>query len=133
VSILFGLQRNDEATVDDEQLLALSVATERYAPDGTFVQGGVRVGMGFQPNHTHQRSTLEAQTAADFRANRLTFDGRLDNYRELAALLNLPSDSSVVLASFERWGEDCFAKLIGDWALALWSASLHLRVRSFDS
>lgn len=126
MSILFGLQRNDEARVDDEQLLALSVATERYAPDGTFVQGGARVGMGFQPNHTHQRSKLETQPAADFRANRLTFDGRLDNYRELAALLNLPadsSDSSVVLASFERWGEDCFAKLIGDWALALWSAN----------
>jgi asparagine synthase (glutamine-hydrolysing) len=58
VSILFGLQRNDEARVDHEQLLALSSATQRYAPDGAFVKGGLRIGMGYQPNYTHQRSKL---------------------------------------------------------------------------
>lgn len=124
MSILFGLQRNDETMVDEERLFALGRATERYAPDGTFVQGGLDIGMGYQPNHTHQRSRLEVQPINDFRGNRLTFDGRLDNYQELVTILSLAadsSDSSIVLKSFERWGEDCFAKLVGDWALALWS------------
>jgi asparagine synthase (glutamine-hydrolysing) len=30
-------------------------------------------------------------------------------------------DSVIVLAAFQRWGAECFAKFIGDWALALWS------------
>jgi len=126
MSIQFGVQRNDEGRVEDAQLRALSRATERYASDGTFVRDGVRIGMGFQPYHTHRRCGLEAQPALDPRGNRLTFDGRFDNHQELATLLNIPlgtADSQIVLASFERWGEGCFAKFVGDWALALWSAS----------
>ena len=126
MSIQFGVKRNDDGQVEDEQLLALSRATARYASDGTFVRDGIRTGMGFQPYHTHQRSGLEAQPALDLRGNRLTFDGRLDNHQDLASLLNIPletADSQIVLASFEHWGEGCFAKFVGDWALALWSAS----------
>jgi asparagine synthase (glutamine-hydrolysing) len=59
----------------------------------------------------------------------LTFDGRLDNSSELCELLNIchcdSPDSLIVLAAFERWGEDCFARLIGDWALALWDDRNH--------
>jgi asparagine synthase (glutamine-hydrolysing) len=124
MGILFGMQRNDCGKVEDEHLLGLSHATQRYAPDGTFVRGGMRVGMGFQPFHTHQRSVLEVQPISDRLGNRLTFDGRLDNYLELGEILDVPSgaaDSAIVLAAFEHWGESCFAKFIGDWALALWS------------
>ena len=32
-----------------------------------------------------------------------------------------PADSMIILAAFQRWGEECFAQLIGDWALSLWS------------
>jgi asparagine synthase (glutamine-hydrolysing) len=81
--------------------------------------------MGFQPYHTHLRSNLDAQPVVDTNGNMLTFDGRLDNHVELRTLLNIqndePSDSRIVLAVFERCGEECFSRLIGDWALALWS------------
>jgi asparagine synthase (glutamine-hydrolysing) len=81
--------------------------------------------MGFQPYHTHLRSNLDAQPTASAKGDMLTFDGRLDNHAELRALLDLqndePLDAQIVLAAFERWGEDCFSRLVGDWALALWS------------
>jgi asparagine synthase (glutamine-hydrolysing) len=55
----------------------------------------------------------------------LSFDGRLDNYRELADQLGLPiddnPDSNVILRAFAKWGDDCFRRFTGDWALALWS------------
>lgn len=56
----------------------------------------------------------------------LTWDGRLDNRRQLVRQLGNPlsiehSDVSIVAAAYERWGSGCFAKLIGDWALSLWS------------
>jgi asparagine synthase (glutamine-hydrolysing) len=82
--------------------------------------------MGFQANCTHLRSTLESQPVRDLLANMLTFDGRLDNYEELCALLDMRcseiSDSQIVLSAFERWGERCFSYFVGDWALALWSS-----------
>ena len=81
--------------------------------------------MGFQPYYTHLRSNLDAQPAAGASGNMLTFDGRLDNHLELRTLLDIQdnesSDSRIVLAAFERWGEECFSRFIGDWALALWS------------
>jgi asparagine synthase (glutamine-hydrolysing) len=81
--------------------------------------------MAFQPYHTHQRSNLEAQPEVDERGNMLTFDGRVDNHEDLCRHLSIHEsgvpDSRIVLAAFERWGEESFSHLIGDWALALWS------------
>lgn len=54
----------------------------------------------------------------------LVWDGRLDNREELAAALedsaqSLP-DSALVLRAFLRWREGCAAKLLGDFAFAVW-------------
>jgi len=127
MSILFGVRKAVGETVREEELFDLARATARYAPDGTFVSSIGRVGMVFEPYHTHQRSNLEHRPVRDDVGNLLTFDGRLDNYAELCHLLEIEdddtSDPSIVLAAFRRWGEACFSKVIGDWALALWSAT----------
>jgi asparagine synthase (glutamine-hydrolysing) len=81
--------------------------------------------MGFQPFYTHERSKLDAQPAMTARGNMLSFDGRLDNHKELHEEVEFPDkaapDSEIVLAAFDRWGENCFSRLAGDWALVLWS------------
>jgi asparagine synthase (glutamine-hydrolysing) len=107
MSILFGICQAEDHIVVDRQLVDLAKPTNRYAPDGTFVHAGGRLGMGFQPYYTHRRSKLESQPVVDARGNMLTLDGRID--------------SRIVLAAFEHWGEGCFSRLVGDWALALWS------------
>jgi len=125
MSIIFGVQRVEGGVATEQQLLNLARGTDKYAPDGTFVRAGGSVGMGFQPCHTHRRSSLESRPAIDQRRNMLALDGRIDNFAELCELLGLEdsktADSQVVLAAFERWGEYCFARLVGDWSLALWS------------
>src|SRR5216683_927664 len=124
MSIIFGIRKSEGEVVEEHQLLSLANATDRWAPDGTFVRATGRIGMGFQPYHTHQRSNLESQPVADDLGNMISWDGRLDNHKELRDLLaqeaNI-SDSLIVLAAFRRWGEECFSRLIGDWAVALWS------------
>lgn len=124
MSIIFGIWRTDGAPVEEAYLAKFAQATERYAPDGTFVRFQGDLGMGFQPYHTYERSNLEVQPVVDARGNMLTFDGRLDNHEELEGLLDLPPritpDSQIVLSAFDRWGEQCFSRLTGDWALALW-------------
>jgi asparagine synthase (glutamine-hydrolysing) len=127
MSIIFGIRKLQSATVSEEELLRLAHATERYAPDGVAVHATGRVGMGFQPYYTHLRSRFESGPTTDAHGNLLVFDGRLDNHQDLCQELGLEEmtapDSRIILASFLRWGEECFSRLIGDWALTLWSAN----------
>ncbi len=125
MSIIFGLLESAGSTIDRHRLFDLSKSTNRYALDGTFVVANGRIGMAFQPFHTHERSRLECQPVSDNRGNMLTLDGRLDNHSDLRQLLdiddpNIP-DSGIVLSAFQRWGEACFSRFVGDWAVALWS------------
>jgi len=60
----------------------------------------------------------------------LVFNGEIYNYlelrRELEALghvFTTRSDSEVLLASYERWGEACLKRLNGMFALAIWDAA----------
>ena len=52
MSIIFGIYRTDGQDIEEQALLDLGRATERYAADGTFVRGAENFGMGFQPYHT---------------------------------------------------------------------------------
>ena len=126
MSILLGICQPEGHTVEEQQLIELARGTDRYASDGTFTRADGRIGMGFQPYHTHLRSSLDSQPAVDGHGNMLTLDGRIDNHAELCEILDIyehkTSDSQIALAAFRRWGEDCFSRLIGDWALALWSS-----------
>jgi len=126
MSIIFGMLKNRGDHTSEQELHSLAAATERYAPDGLFIRSRGRIGMGFQPYHTHQRSNFESQPAIDAVGNVLTFDGRLDNHKELRNLLGIDqpeiADSQIVLSAFEHWGEESFSRFAGDWALALWSS-----------
>lgn len=130
MSILFGQLEERGALATEATLRRLSRATERYAtePSAFYISG--RLGMGFQPYVSHERSATDVSSAVDIYGNALSFDGRLDNYRELAAELGVDAsnatDSRIVLAAFHRWGEDCFRRLTGDWALVLWAPSHEL-------
>lgn len=55
----------------------------------------------------------------------LAADLRLDNRAELCAALGdldelMATDAEILLAAYERWGEDCPRHLVGDFAFALW-------------
>lgn len=125
MSMIFGLLKEPGLATTKSELENLAVATERYALGITALYRTGRLGMGVQPYFSHERSAMETAPVIGADNSVLSFDGRLDNYRELAELLGLvahsTSDSQIVLAAFGRWGEACFRHLIGDWALALWS------------
>jgi asparagine synthase (glutamine-hydrolysing) len=126
MSAIFGTCLSQDAVVDERSMLRLAEATSRYAVDKPRVFSQHRIGMGFQAFQTHHRASLEQQPVIDHLGNVLVLDGRLDNYQELAARAGINgeavSDSALILMTFERWGHACFSKLVGDWALALWSA-----------
>lgn len=54
----------------------------------------------------------------------ISFDGRVDNRVELAALIAAPDrrlgDAALVLSAYRRWGASCVSHLLGDFAFAIW-------------
>lgn len=124
MSILWGTLNLAETSVNRAAFARLGRFTRRYASsDGAVFVGG-QVGMGLQPYFSHARSRLDLSPMRSPQGNCLCWDGRLDNYREITSMLQLPDseapDSAIVLAAFEQWGDQCFSRLVGDWALALW-------------
>jgi asparagine synthase (glutamine-hydrolysing) len=129
MSIIFGVLKNEGDMMTCRELQRLAVATAPYALDGLFSRVCGRIGMGFQPFHTHQRSGNESTPVMSADGNIALFDGRLDNCDELSIQLGIsPSgigDSEIALTAFERWGEKCFSRFVGDWALAIWDCHRH--------
>ena len=76
--------------------------------------------------HTTKESRRESQPHVTSSGAILTWDGRLDNRAELIGQLGdlvtaHSTDVEIVSAAYEYWWEDCFAMLIGDWALSIWN------------
>jgi asparagine synthase (glutamine-hydrolysing) len=129
MNIIFGIWRPQGPPVTREELKSIAVHTRRFAPDGEWYRITPEIGFGVQAQYTHERSRLESQPASDAAGNVLVFDGRLDNYRNLMSELGLigdnTSDSEIILCAYRRWGNDCFVRLVGDWALAIWDTQTH--------
>lgn len=126
MSILCGLLKERGALVEARRLRAFAAQTRRYATGEASTCVRSRIGMCLQPYFSHGRSATEVQPRVDVLGNMLCFDGRLDNWQELAGMLELKdskaSDSHIVLAAFQKWGSDCLSRLTGDWALSFWAA-----------
>lgn len=70
----------------------------------------------------------------------INFDGRIDNRQELLSVLksqpvvNRPpiSNEKIVLAAYEKWGQECPKHLIGDFAFAIWDRKNHTLICARD-
>src|SRR5580692_8775923 len=108
----------------------MAAALSFYGPDGHGQWCGESVGLGHLMLHVTPESLEERQPASLRAAPHLiiTADARIDNRDELFDALGVPlagrgqtPDSSLILLAFERWGEDCTKKLLGDFAFAIWN------------
>jgi asparagine synthase (glutamine-hydrolysing) len=120
-----GIWNFDGKPLHQELLAKLGASVERYGPDGSrfYIDGSI--GMVYSAFHTTLESRLEQQPHRSATGQVLTWDGRLDNRDELIALLHAGAsgactDVALVSLAFERWDTDCFARMVGDWAVAIW-------------
>src|SRR5882762_8975357 len=120
-----GVWNFDGKPVDESFLAKLSLAIEPYGPDGGSAYTDGSLALVYRAFHTTLESRLERQPQFSPQGAVITWDGRLDNRDELIPLLwdaiaADQTDAAIVGAAFERWGTDCFRRLIGDWALSIW-------------
>lgn len=124
MSVQAGIWNFDGKPVNRKLIDDLSESLSPQGPDGEshYVDGSVA--MLYRPFHTTAESRREKQPYISRRGFILTWDGRLDNREELIADLRgdleaSPTDLAIFAAAFDRWGTDCFRRIVGDWAASL--------------
>ena len=128
MSVQFGRWNFDGRPVEPEYLDKVLEILAPYGPNSSTSHSESGLSILCCAFHTTKESSQEVQPCRLESGAVLTWDGRLDNRAEFIGLMrnHLSQDSSdvgIVAAAFERWGTDCFARLIGDWALTIWDPS----------
>jgi len=131
MSAIVGVCCLDGRPVDRADLERMIGVLAHRGPDGVGLWNEGAAGLGHRMLRTTPESLYERLPRVD-RAGSLivTADARIDNRAELIATLGLtdcPSeevaDSQLILAAYQRWGECCPEKLLGDFAFAIWDGS----------
>lgn len=117
-----------------ERVERMNVALAHRGPDDGGVFSDDRVSLG------HRRLSIidlsnaghQPMQSADGRYV-IVFNGEIYNFRELRSELDYPfrshTDTEVLLAAWQTWGEKCIERLIGMFAFAVWDrmqGELHL-------
>ena len=125
MSVQFGKCNFDGKPVDSQELDWVRAMIAPYGPDGEGIFQKDQFAILSRAFHTNKESRLDRQPHVSPLGEVLTWDGRLDNRSELIHALGRElsrdsTDLSIVIAAYEHWRTDSFAKLIGDWALSIW-------------
>ena len=121
-----GIWNFEGNPVDRVFLGKLSSAIQQQGPDNVESYIDNSLALVYCAFHTTPESLLERQPHSSRSGNVITWDGRLDNREELTPHLctgnsSPQTDVDIVMAAYEKWGTDCFRKLIGDWAMCIWN------------
>ena len=116
-------------------------------PDGAGAWNEGPAGLGHRMLHTTPESLHEELPLVNRSEDLvLTADARIDNREELIVALGCTgrpreeiTDGELILGAYERWGERCPERLLGDFAFAIWDrrrqvlfcARDHMGVRPF--
>jgi asparagine synthase (glutamine-hydrolysing) len=126
MSGIYGIFRYDGAPVDPRWLQRMKEAMAYYGPDGDSCQIEGPVGLGHLLLEVNPEDLFENQPVRGERGI-VVSTARLDNRDALLEMFNIPaseaphlSDGHLVSLAFDRWGEEVFSHLEGDWTLAAW-------------
>ncbi len=126
MSVQFGRWNFKGQSSAPDYVEKVSSFLARYGPDSSKAYSQRGIDILYRAFHTTKESHCEMQPYISRSGNVITWDGRLDNRTELirdlaVSATNLSTDVEIVAAAYETWQTHCFAKLIGDWALSVWS------------
>jgi asparagine synthase (glutamine-hydrolysing) len=128
MSGIAGIYYLDGRPVEQLEVQRMLDSIAHRGPDGASIWTDESAGLGHlmlwtTPESLHEKLPLKNKTG-DLT---ITADARIDNRGELIPTLNLNgrpretiSDSEIILAAYEKWGEKCPEKLLGDFSFAIW-------------
>lgn len=126
MSSITGILLRNERKVDHELIKNMNDSLAYRGPDGSHVWSEGSVALGHQMLHTTLESVHEELPFINKdKKLAITADARIDNRQELLETFNLDeslkiSDSYLILLAYNKWGERCPEKLLGDFTFAIW-------------
>lgn len=131
MSGITGINYLNRQPVEREQLARMVDILKHRGGDGGNIWHEGSIGLGHQMLWTTPESLREKLPAAKGKLA-ITADARLDNREELIPALGLAAyptknitDSDLILAAYEKWGELCPEHLLGDFAFGIWDGRNH--------
>jgi asparagine synthase (glutamine-hydrolysing) len=122
-----GIFRRDGGPVERRSVQDMLDNIRHRGPDRSDSWISEAVGFGHAMLWTTPESLEEALPWFDNASGLcITADARIDNRQDLIASLGLGgsdaniSDSRLILYAYEKWGESCPEKLVGDFVFAIW-------------
>ncbi len=135
---IVGLTPAAEAP-DREALLRMAGALRHRGPDEFGLYRDPRAGLAHARLSIIDLSTGQQPLANEDGTLWIAFNGEIFNYIELKGELvarghrfRTKSDTEVIVHAYEEWGDAAFARMNGQWALALWDARRGRLVLSRD-
>ena len=130
MSAIGGRYHFDGRLVDHASLTQMMDCVPRRGPDGMTVWSAGAIGVGHRMLRTTPESLIERQPLMSEDGGLvLTADARVDNREELRGdleahgfRLRSDTDAELILRAYERWGEECPERIVGDFAFAIWDA-----------
>ena len=128
MSGIVGIYYLDGRPVERSEIQGMLNTISHRGPDGSGIWTDGSIGLGHQMLHTtpeslHEKLPLTNRTGT----LAITADARIDNRDELIPALNFNGrpretipDSEIILAAYEKWGEKCSERLLGDFSFAIW-------------
>jgi asparagine synthase (glutamine-hydrolysing) len=128
MSMILALWNRNGEPVDEELLRSMAAVGGGPESDGPDVWLGKNVGLGQRHFWSTPQEQAWLQPLVDSASGCvITSAARLDNRPELIHALGLAgedaktrSDAELILGAYRRWGVDCAARLLGDFAFIIW-------------
>lgn len=128
MSGIMGIYNLDGRPVERNALQRMLDVLEHRGTDHVGLWADGAVGLAHRMRWVTPESLLEDLPSSNPRGDlKITADARIDNRDELISALQLLSwerekitDSQIILAAYEKWGDRCPSYLMGDFAFAIW-------------
>ena len=128
MSGIFGIFHRDGTPVERERLEAMREAMDYWGPDGfglwdrRLCRSGAVAICQLSGSEARKSPLADTESSVVF-----TAEGRVDNRADLGRDLGIPigrfhemPDSEFMRRAFLQWGENCAARIYGDWPFAAW-------------
>jgi asparagine synthase (glutamine-hydrolysing) len=140
LSGIAAIFNRDGRPVEVRTITAMLDAVIHRGPDGGGMWSEGHIALGQRMLHATIESIGEQQPWYDETARyHLVFDGRIDNGSDLRDQLisaglepRNNTDAELVLRSYQCWGEEFAAKLIGDFAIVIWDSQTQTLIGARD-
>lgn len=126
IAVIYNLDGRPAAS-DEMQTILHTLAHRGDDDHGLWQDGNIALGHRMRwttPESLHERLPFRLAETSSV----ITCDARIDNRDDLISQLAFSkptdeiTDSEIILRAYEKWGEDCLPKLLGDFVFAIWDA-----------